>query len=182
MNFEIKVNDTLSLKLRHVEDAEALYALVDVNRDHLRPWFPWVDTTLSADDSKKFIEKCQEDFAQKKAADFGVWYEGKCVGSMGFHTIRQNHQWAEIGYWLSKDSTGKGVMTECVKAMINYGFNDLGLHRIQIKCDADNLKSKAIPERLGFILEGTRRECRKNEDGSFSDEFIYGILRTEWKG
>ena len=182
MNFEIKVNETTSLKLRHVEDAEVFFNLVDVDREHLRPWLPWVDKTLTVDDSKKFIEECLEDFELKKSADFGVLHEGKWVGSMGFHTIRQRHEWAEIGYWLSKDCNGKGIMTECVKAMINYGFNDLGLHRVQIKCDADNVKSKAIPERLGFTLEGTTREDHKKEDGRFSDGLIYGLLRDEWRG
>lgn len=182
MNFEIKVNETVSLKLLHVEDAQTVYNLVDRNREHLRPWFPWADTTLSVDDSKIFIEKCRDGFEQKKSLDLGVWYEGEYVGSMGFHTIRKTHEWVEIGYWLSKDCTGKGIMTECVKAMVNYGFNDLGLHRIQIKCDADNVKSKAIPERLGFTLEGTTREDHKKEDGRFSDGLIYGLLRSEWRG
>ena len=180
MKFEIKVSDNLSLKLHQEEDAEAVFKLVDLNREYLRPWLPWVDSTISADDTRKFIQECQSGFESKEKADFGVMFDGVWIGSMGFHTIKSNSGWAEIGYWLSKDYTGRGIMTSCVRVMIDYGFNELGLHRIQIQCDSDNIQSKLIPERLGFKLEGVIREnCQKN--GKYSDGLIYGLLKTEWK-
>lgn len=180
MNFEIQVNEKTALKLRHKEDAEAMFKLTDKNREHLRPWLPWVDTTLSPQDSETFILTCQEKFEKKTAADFGVWYEGQLVGSMGFHTINSTNEWAEIGYWLDKDHEGKGIMTECVKAMINYGFNKHGLHRIQIRCSSLNIRSAGVPKRLGFTLEGTVREDHKR-NGEYSDGLIFGLLKNEWK-
>lgn len=193
MNFEIKVNDKLSLKLRHAEDAEAtnlvtykfvnFYAIFthkNRNREQLRQWLPWVDATLTAEDTKKYLEGELENFKNKKTADFGVWYENAWVGSMGFNQIDLINEWAEIGYWLDKDYEGKGIMTECVKAMINYGFNDLNLNRIQIRCSNLNLRSKAIPERLGFVLEGTLRQDHKR-NGEFSDSLTFGLLKKEWK-
>ena len=79
MNFDIKVNERLSLKLRHAEDAEAMFNLTDKNREHLRPWFPWVDVTITAEDTRKYLEGELEKFEKKTAADFGVWYEGQWV-------------------------------------------------------------------------------------------------------
>jgi ribosomal-protein-serine acetyltransferase len=181
MNFEININEKLSLKLCHREDAEAIFLLSDNNREHLRTWLPWVDITLSSDDTKKYLEGELEKFEKKTGADFGIWYEGSWIGRAGFHTITMKHEWAEIGYWITKDHEGKGIMTECVQTLINYGFNDLNLHRIQIRCDARNMRSKAIPERLGFKLEGVIRENRKSEDGFF-DSLTFGLLRNEWKG
>lgn len=180
MNFEIKINENLSLRLRHEDDAEQVFVLTDKNREYLQPWFPWVTTTLSPEDSKKFIADCQEKFQNKKAVDLGVMCNGNYIGSMGFHTVKLDNGWAEIGYWIDKDFQGKGIMTECVKAIINYGFDDLNLHRIQIRCDSNNGRSKAIPERLRFKLEGVVREDHKHEDGTFSDGLIYGLLRSEW--
>lgn len=107
-------------------------------------------------------------------------YKGMWVGSMGFHTINKLHEWAEIGYWLDADYVGKGIMTECVKAMIDYGFNELNLHRIQIACDVSNTKSMAIPKSLGFTLEGTLRQ-NLNGNGKFTDTYIFGLLESEWK-
>ncbi len=179
MNYEILVNDHIILKLSHEEDAEAFFNLTDKNREHLRPWLPWVDVTLSPEDTKKYLITCQEGFRDKKSADFGIIYNGVAVGRMGFHTINHTHKWAEVGYWLDAEYQGKGIMTESVKALMNWGFKEYNLHRIQIKCDSLNIKSKAIPERLGFVLEGTAREDHVHGD-TFSDGLIFGILRKEF--
>jgi ribosomal-protein-serine acetyltransferase len=72
-------------------------------------------------------------------------------------------------------------MKESVRAMVNYGFDELHLHRIRIKCDSLNIKSKAIPERLGFKLEGIIRESNKRGD-VFSDELSYEFFKKEWLG
>jgi ribosomal-protein-serine acetyltransferase len=179
MSFTIHINEKLSLKIRGVEEAEAFFALSDKNREHLRPWLPWVDVTLSSDDTKKYLEAMLKKFEEKTGADFGIWYDGAWAGSMGFNKIDTVNEWAEIGYWLDKDHEGKGIMTESVKALIKYGFNDLNLHRIQIRCDARNVRSKRIPERLGFKLEGMLREDHKRNE-EFSDGLVFGLLRDEW--
>jgi ribosomal-protein-serine acetyltransferase len=139
-----------------------------------------VDFTTSVEDTSKFIQECQDGFKDKKKADFGIMLDGVWVGSGGFHTIKSESGWGEIGYWRTKDKASKGIMDDCVKAMIDYGFNELGLHRIQIQCDADNVPSKLIPERLGFKPEGVIRENHKKE-GRYSDGLIYGLLKSEWK-
>lgn len=180
MNFEIKITGSLSLKLLQLGDAEAIFKLVDQNRDHLRPWLPWVDFTLSIDDTKKFIQECQGGFKDKKKADFGIALDGVWVGSMGLHTIKAESGCGEIGYWLAQEHTGKGIVTKSVEAMIDYGFNKLHLNRIQIQCDEENTASKKIPERLGFKLEGIIRQNHK-KNGKYSDGLIYGLLKSEWK-
>lgn len=181
MDFEIKINDKLSLKSRREEDAEECFQLVDRNRDYLKKWLPWVDGTLSAEDTKKYIIECREKFEKKETADFGIWYENRWVGSMGFNNINLANERAEIGYWLDAEQQGKGIMTACVEALLRYGFEELKLHRIQIRCAAINEKSKAIPERLGFKLEGTIREDHRI-DGKFCDGLIFGLLKSEWMG
>ena len=179
MDFEIKINEKLSLRLRKEEDAEVAFNLVDKNRENLRRWLPWVDSTVSQEVTKKYIIECREKFEKKETADFGIIYENSLVGSGGFNKIDLVNEWAEIGYWLDTSHQGKGIMTESVTAMINYGFDELHLHRIRIRCDSLNSKSKGIPERLGFTLEGVLREDHKY-DGEFSDGLIYGLLKSEW--
>lgn len=123
--------------------------------------------------------KCLDGFEKKKSADFGILYENKWIGSMGYNDIDLTNKKAEIGYWLDKDYQGKGIMTDCVRAIIKYGFEELDLHRIEIKCASSNTKSKAVPERLGFTLEGTLRDSYRM-NGVFCDTLIFGILRSEW--
>jgi ribosomal-protein-serine acetyltransferase len=179
-DFELKITETLSLRLRKPEDAQAIFELVDRNREEFRQWLPWVDTTKSSEDTLKFIQMCIAGFTKKESLDLGIISEGKWVGSVGLHTISAIHQYGEIGYWLDKDAQGKGIITQCVKALTTYGFESLNLHRIEILCASVNVKSKAVPERLGFVLEGTVRENRI-VNGAFCDTLIYGMLKNDWK-
>lgn len=181
MDFQIQITSDLSLKLRSKEDAPEFFRLIQKNKQEFQKWFPWVDGTTSVGDTEIFISRCREAFHQKRSADFGILYQEHWIGSMGFHTIQANHEWAEIGYWLDADFVGRGLMTQCVEAMIDYGFKEFNLHRIQICCNSLNIRSKAIPERLGFTLEGVVRECRKQSSG-YSNGLIYGLLRNEWAG
>ncbi len=178
MSFEIKVNEYISLKIPTVTDAETVFGIVNKNREHLRQWLDWVDKTNSPEDSKKNILQRQEGFEKKDSASFLVSHHGTWVGSVGFVDIDTANKCGEIGYWLSADFQGKGIITDCVRTLINYGFKELNLHRIVIKCSSQNTKSAGVPRRLGFTLEGRIRED-KMVDGSFHDTLIFGLLDSD---
>ncbi len=179
MNFEIKINDKLSLKIPALEDAENIFNVIDKDREHLRNWLPWVDKTISVQDTINNITERIEKFNKKEAAAFCAYYENKWIASVGFISLDNIDKEGEIGYWLSSDFEGKGLMTECVKALIKYGFKELNLHRIVIKCNSENIRSAAIPKRLGFTLEGTLREDRIR-NGVYENTLIFGLLKNEW--
>lgn len=179
MPFEIKINDKLSLKMPRVEDAQDIYAVVDKDRTHLREWLPWVDGATSYKNTEENIQKRISDFEKGEAASFLIYFENRWIGSVGFITLSAQHKNGEIGYWLSSEFEGRGLMTECVKACIRYGFEELDLHRIVIRCDGENAKSAAIPKKLGFTLEGTLRGDKYRKD-RFADTLVFGLLRDEW--
>lgn len=181
MSFTISVNEHITLKLRTEADAEEMFLLTDKNRELLRLWLPWVDKTLSVEDTERYIQETKEKFDAKKSADFGILYDNVMAGSMGFNKIDWVNENAEIGYWLGEEFQGKGIMTECVRAMVNYGFNELNLHRIEIRCSTINTKSANVPKRLGFKHEGRLIDDHKR-NGEFSDTFIFGITRNTWNG
>lgn len=85
-----------------------------------------------------------------------------------------------IGYWLSEDFLGKGLVTRACKEFIDFAFKEYGLERIEIRCAASNEKSRAVPKRLGFIQEGILKDAELLKDG-WEDLVIYGILKREWK-
>lgn len=180
MNFEIKINDKICLRIPSLNNSQDLFDAVDKDRIHLGEWLDWVDKTKSFKDTENNIKERIEGFENKKSASFIIYYEDKCIGSIGFIEINEKHKKGEIGYWLASNFGGKGIMTDCVKAVINYGFNSVNLNRIIIKCDSKNTKSIAIPKKLGFILEGTLRQDRLNNN-IFSDMMVFGMLKKDWK-
>jgi len=85
-----------------------------------------------------------------------------------------------IGYWLTKNAEGKGIVTNSCKKLINYGFEQLGLHRLEIKAAVKNVKSQSIPRKLNLTKEGILREAEL-VNGVYMDLVLYSILRHECK-
>jgi ribosomal-protein-serine acetyltransferase len=175
----IKVRENLEMRVRVPEEAEETFAVIDKNRAYLREWLPWVDGTQTVEKVIEVIKNWQKEFEEKKDVVLGIYLDNKYIGNMGLHDINKNNNSAMIGYWLAKDAQGKGIMTDCVRALTDYGFNELGLNRIYIYCAFENKKSRAIPERLGYTQEGILQDgtCLY---GTYHDEVIYGIVKRNW--
>lgn len=176
--FEAVVEESLVLRLLEPRHAGALFGLMDRNRDSLGEWFPWVEGTKTVADSEAFIRFQLQSFAQGEGAQFGIWLGGVYVGTTGFGYISQEFRCAEVGYWLGADYRGRGVVTKVCRYLCGYLFGELGLNRIEIRCAETNLKSRAVPERLGFTLEGTLREMGYTRDG-WVDQRVYSLLKRE---
>ncbi len=186
MTFQLRVDDDLSLVLLEPHLAEELYALVDANRDHLRAWLPWVDAQTSAEDSKAFVLNSLQVFARCEGVSTGMMYKGQLVGTLGSHDHDNSVRSAEIGYWISHEFQGQGIVSRGCKALCQYLFEVRKLNRLMIRCATGNAKSCAIPERLGFTREGVLRQCAvglgdtPDEPNVLYDMVIYGLLRAEY--
>ena len=160
--FEIKINDELSLVIPNLNSAPEIFSLIDADRSHLRDWLPWVDSTVTAEDTRKNLSERIEGFQKKEQASFYGTLNGAFVASVGFISLKDNE--GEIGYWLLSQYRGRGLMTDFVRACIEYGFKELNLNRIVIKCAEGNIKSANIPKRLGFIQNEEFEEKRIRND------------------
>ncbi|MBI2578024.1 MAG: GNAT family N-acetyltransferase [Candidatus Wildermuthbacteria bacterium] len=179
-DIQIFLASDIELKQLRASNAEALFRLSDKNRKHLRRWLPWVDRTRSVKDSGKFIQESRKRHAEGNGFDLGIWHKEKLIGVIGLHNVSKDSARTEIGYWLSKEMQGKGIMVQSCKALIGYLFDELNFHRVEIRCASENEKSCAIPEKLGFAYEGTLRKTSWLND-HYIDLKIYGLLREEWK-
>lgn len=105
------------------------------------------------------------------------------VGSIGYEDDirRQNSNSREMGYSLREESWGQGIMTEAGKAIIEYGFRQLGLDMISIQTSPNNLRSQGVIRNCGFTYEGTLRKSYLIYDGSYRDSQIYSLLKEEWE-
>jgi ribosomal-protein-serine acetyltransferase len=173
--FYQRVNDRIELRLLQVADAEELFALTNTNRDYLRTWLPWLDGTNSVADTKSFIEYTLETPTNNRGVAAAICDEGSIVGVIGYNHIDRQNRIGYIGYWLAANYQGKGIMTNSCQAICDYGFTTLKLNRLVINCATENRSSRAIPERLGFIHEGTMRDAEWLYD-RFVNHEIYALL------
>ncbi len=178
--FIFPIEEGLSLKLLEKRDVPELFALVDGSRPYLREWLPWVDNMKAEEDYEPVIDMWLKQYAEDNGFQAGILYEGKIVGMVGFHYIDQASKKTSIGYWLAEGYQGKGIMTKAVEVLVDYVFNTLHLNRVEIQCGTENRKSVAIPERLGFVKEGTIRDAEYLYD-HYHDCYLYSMLKRDYK-
>ena len=178
--FRRTVAPGIEIKLFETNEAKPLYALVERNRDRLRQWLPWVDYTHSAEDVRMFILRVLDQYHSNLGPQTGIWVNGALAGTVGCHPIDWSNRNCSIGYWLDAGHEGKGIVTQCSMALLDYVFSELGLHRAEIRCGTGNQRSCAVPERLGFHREGVSREAEWVND-RWVDLVIWGMLDEEWR-
>jgi ribosomal-protein-serine acetyltransferase len=175
----LTIDEDLMLHQPQIDFAAELFAIVDGNRTYLEKWLPWVRATKTVEDSLRFLKDARRFSEGGQQLHTLIIYKGKIVGLVGFNAIQKKHQKGEIGYWIAENRQGKGIVTKAVKRLIDYGFKHLNLNRIIIQVSTQNLKSQYIPERLGFVYEGTlRAELIVNDE--FIDMKIYSLLKSEY--
>lgn len=178
--FSFPVDDDIELRLHEKHHAEALFALIDGNRDHLRRWFPWEEQTRDVDDTLQFIKGVRQGYADNEAIPTGVWFKGHIAGTLSLFDINWDVGSGEIGYWLGAGYEGRGIITRSCRALIRYAFETLDLNRIVICCRPDNRRSSAVAKRLAFTHEGTLRQYARHGD-KLHDREVYSLLRCEWE-
>src|SRR5579871_2145540 len=177
--FEKQILDGAWIRLLEARHAPEVFAVVDRERAYLREWLPWVDATTEVEDTANFIQGSLEQFARGEGMAAGIWVGAEFAGTIGTHKIDWLNRTVEIGYWIASAFQGRGIATAASRAMIDYAFYELQLNRVNIHCAMGNVKSCAIPERLGFELEGVRRDGQLL-NGRFVDLNIYAMLRRDW--
>lgn len=105
--------------------------------------------------------------------------ERETIGTCGFHNWNKEHARAEIGYEMDSRYWGKGLMSEAVRAVTDYGFTRMGLNRIEAFVSVGNRKSLSFLERNGFIFEGTLRQYELAR-GRYQDQWICSLLKQDW--
>ncbi|WP_087973874.1 GNAT family N-acetyltransferase [Oceanobacillus rekensis] len=177
--FIYEVDENVKLKQLKLQDANELFELTDYARDYLREWLPWIDTTIKPEDTLAFIDQTLKAAEFKTGFTTGIFFKEKLVGVIGFNQLDWANNIGYIGYWLSPDYQGRGIMTNAVKALIDYAFSQLKLNRVDIRAAYENKKSRSIPERLGFSKEGQIRQAEWLSD-HFVDHVVYGMLASDW--
>lgn len=178
--FSYRIDENLKLILPQPQHAEEITKVVRENLEQLKKWMPWANDDYSIDSAREFIKFNLGEFAKNGSFNASVIWKEKFVGGVGFHNLDLKNRSAHISYWLAKEAQGKGIITGCCRALFDYLFDELELNRIQINCNIENEKSRAVPERLGFQLEGIMRQV-EFFDNHFGDWAVYAMLKEDWK-
>ncbi|OQS40759.1 MULTISPECIES: GNAT family N-acetyltransferase [Chromobacterium] len=170
----------VSLSAPELSDAPALFALINANRDALRPWMPWEPLTRSESDSRAFLQSAAVSRQAGTAYTWLVSRGGELAGVCDLHSVDASNRHAFVGYWLDRRQVGQGVMQAALTQLLNEAFGPLGLHRVAIDAAAANHRSCAVAQRLGFRFEGVLREYLLLQ-GRYCDARQYSLLAHEWK-
>ncbi|OZB93759.1 GNAT family N-acetyltransferase [Paenibacillus sp. XY044] len=178
--FTYALDDQIELRPLALQHARPLFHLTDRSRDRLREWLPWVDAIREVEHTANFVKNAIKQGAENGGITAGIWVNDEIAGLISYHQIDWNNRSVSIGYWLGKEFEGNGIMTSACRTFVDYALMDLDLNRVEIRCATGNNRSRAIPERLGFVLEGIVREAEKLPQG-YVNHAVYGMVQSEWK-
>jgi ribosomal-protein-serine acetyltransferase len=179
--FHRRLDEEIELRALDEPDAEVLFDLTDHNREHLRAWLPWVDGTRTVHDTLAFIRSARQQEREGDGFQAGIWYRGELAGVVGYHRIDWPRRRVALGYWLGKEFEGRGIMTRACRAIVDHALGELALERVEIRAATRNLRSRAVPLRLGFVEEGVVRRAEWLYD-HFVDHVVYAMARGAWSG
>jgi RimJ/RimL family protein N-acetyltransferase len=163
-------------------DGRALWGAIDESRDHLAPWMPWLDDTRNPDDSEEYAIRAGAHWSLREDLAVGIFEResGRVLGGSGLHRIDWTLRRFEIGYWLREDAEGHGYALETAQLLTRLAFDVLEACRVEIRMDTANVRSRRVPERLGFRLEATLRQAMAAPDGTPVDVHVFALLGDEY--
>lgn len=173
----IQVSEDIALYPLSVDDIFKIFNTLDKEREYMREWLPFVDVTKGVEDTANFVNHVLE----TEDLQFTICYKDQFVGLIGFKGTDKDNKKTEIGYWLSQYAQGRGIMFQSVSKLLEYAFGNLSMNRVQIKVAIGNHKSRRVPERLGFELEGIERDGELLVNEVFTDIAVYSLLKREFQ-
>ncbi len=176
----LTVDSEITIELYQPLHGRELFWMIDSNRHYLREWLPWIDRMDSPAAMEFLIPQWIRQFQENNGFQAGIRYQSRLAGTISLNQIDWLNSNTSIGYYLFQQAQGRGIMTKTVSALLNYVFFTLGLNRVEIRCAEGNQKSRAIPEKLGFVKEGLIRDGEYLH-GTPHNLVLYGMLKREWQ-
>ena len=172
--------ERLILRKMVLNDAEAVFAYA--SNSEVSRYTLW-ETHRSIEDSRAFLEFATQKYENGGEPDWDIVYRGNgcLVGACGLVNWEAEHARAEVGFVLSREYWGRGLMSEAVRAILRFGFERMNLNRIEARCIAENAASARVMEKAGMVYEGTLRQ-REYIKGAYRDIKLYAILKKGFPG
>jgi RimJ/RimL family protein N-acetyltransferase len=176
------VSERVLLRPWRESDAYGLWEAVDSSRASLGEWMPWVGEYRSPEDAAPVIRRMRSWWLLRQDLVLGIFDKdtGQVLGGSGLHRIDWRIRRFEIGYWLRDSAVGHGYVTEAVRVLTRFAFEQLEANRVEIRMDPQNTRSRAIPVRLAYVYEGCLRQSIPDVHGAPRDADVFALTRHDY--
>ena len=153
------------------DDAPRVHAVCQ--DQEIQRWLPTLPRPYTRDDALAFVT----DALGLGPHQFAITEHGEVVGSAGPQLAR--HERGHVGYWCAREARGRALTTVAVRRLCRYGLDDLGLERLDLTTDVENLASQRVAEKVGFRREAVLRSHLRGADGQRRDSILLSLLPGE---
>ncbi|MFI8929765.1 GNAT family N-acetyltransferase [Streptomyces sp. NPDC053474] len=178
--FAIPVGEGAELRPLEPWNAEEFLEHVDRAREFAGPWVPATVIAKDLESARELLQRYVDKLASDTGRLYGVWLDGKLVGGVLFRVFDTATETCEVGVWLEPSATGRGLITNAARVLIDWAVDQRGMHRVEWLVSSRNDRSKALAERLGFVRDGVLRESFPWQ-GIRHDMEVWSVLAPEWR-
>lgn len=164
-------------------DGQLMFEAVNESLATLMPWLPWAVKHETPEDSELVCRRLTSKWHSREDLTLGIFERetGAYLGGTGVHRMNWDIPSGEIGYWIRASAEGKGYVTEATRVVTDFGFGIIGFRRMFIRGSSQNVRSAAVPPRVGYVFEGTLRNSLVVATGELHDTFMYSMTDEEWR-
>jgi RimJ/RimL family protein N-acetyltransferase len=175
-------NDVVKIRRYCADDVSLLFEAARESTNEMFAWAAWCHPNYTMEESRAFVSSCQTAWNQRTGFAFAVFdvKSNLFLGGVGLNQIRRNHNFANLGYWVRSSRTGRGIATAATLLAAEFGFEDLGLNRIEILTATENRASGRVAEKAGAQKEGVLRSRLLLHDRPH-DAVIYSLIAADRK-
>jgi RimJ/RimL family protein N-acetyltransferase len=172
------VTDRLLLRIPRPGDAKFIWPAIVESQAELAPYMPWAYPQATEEGTEAWCRRAASNFILREQFNFSLYLKGTdtCLGSCGVPRLKWPVPSFEIGYWLRTTSCGQGLMAEAVGAVERMCFELFKAVRVEIRCDARNVKSRRVAERAGYTFEGILRHEERAPSGELRDLCVFAKI------
>ena len=163
-----------------MEDAEKLFDAVRESIREVSLWLPWCHENYTIEETREFLSSRISPEKSEEAYSFGIFdvASERVLGGVGINFINRVHLMANLGYWVRTSAVGNGVASTGARLVAQFGFEQLGLHRIEILAAVPNVASQRVAEKAGAVREGVLRR-RLFIHGQSHDAVLFSLVRED---
>lgn len=167
----------LVLEPTRAEHGPGLWTATNVSLPELKRWMVWA-VGVRWEDSHYFAREAEKMMAAGDGHHFTIFHEDETAGVISLIRGEPRLGYLEVGYWLRSDLCGRGLMTEALRAACRHAFDEIGMHRLELRAGVDNTASRRVAEKAGFQERGILRDS-VYENGRYVDAVIFDLLAED---